>query len=159
MWLMLLMWPLYEIALFAPTAVLSLAFLALASAAGGAAYGPALAAIQTVLPAAARARGAALNGFVANLIGIGGGPLVVGALSDHLAPTLGEADALQHALAIALSAGLVGVVFLMLAHRAFVRWIHGPSMVDQTAEAGTGDDFAARSRGASSPRDPSQTDA
>ena len=129
--LMLLMWPLYEMAIFAPTAGLSLVAVAFASAAGGAAYGPALAAMQTVLPAAARARGAALNGFVANLVGIGGGPLVVGVLSDYLAPTLGEAGALQYALAIAVSAGLVGVVFMLLAHRAFTRWIRGPGIAEQ----------------------------
>lgn len=125
-WLLLLMWPLYELAIYAPTGGMALALVAVVAALGGAAYGPALAALQTALPAAVRAKGAALNGFVGSLVGIGCGPLLVGVLSDHFAPTLGEAAALQRGLAIAVCAGPIGVVFMGLAHRAFVR-DHAPA--------------------------------
>jgi predicted MFS family arabinose efflux permease len=120
-WLLFLMWPLYELAIYAPSGEQALIIVALVAAVGGAAYGPALAALQTALPANARAKGAALNGFVGSLVGIGGGPLAVGMLSDHFAPALGEAAALQQGLAIAVCAGLFGVVFMALAHQAFMR--------------------------------------
>lgn len=116
---MCLLWPLYQIAIFAPTPGLSLILVALVAAVGGAAVGPALAAMQTVLPAAICAKGAAFNGFVGSLIGIGGAPLLVGAVSDHYSSALGPAHALQRGLAVAVTAGLVGVVLMWFAHRKF----------------------------------------
>jgi predicted MFS family arabinose efflux permease len=120
-WLLLAAWPLYELAIYAPDATISLAVLCLVSTLIGAAVGPVLAAYQTTLPPAMRATGAALLGFVGSLIGVGGGPLLVGVLSDHYAPLLGSAAALQRALAISVCAGGLGWALLMLAHRAFAR--------------------------------------
>jgi predicted MFS family arabinose efflux permease len=119
--LLLLMWPLYELAIYAPSGGQAVILVGLVAAVGGAAYGPALAALQTALPAAVRAKGAALNGFVGSLVGMGGGPLVVGMLSDHFSPALGAAGGLQRGLGIAVCVGLLGVVFMGFAHRAFVR--------------------------------------
>jgi predicted MFS family arabinose efflux permease len=117
--LMLLLCPLYELTLHASSARGALVLVTVAAAIGGAAFGPILAAMQFALPAAIRAKGAALNGFIGSLIGMGGGPLLVGVLSDHYAPTLGAAAALQRGLAIAVMAALLGVVLIWLAHRRF----------------------------------------
>lgn len=58
---------------------------------------PALAVVQNVVPPNARSASAALLLLVLNLIGLGGGPLFVGVLSDGLKPRFG-ADSLQLAL-------------------------------------------------------------
>ena len=60
--------------------------------------GPGLAATQTLTPPASRAAVAAIIGFFNNLIGIGLGPLAVGALSDFLRQSHSEGEALRLAL-------------------------------------------------------------
>ncbi|MBL8265279.1 spinster family MFS transporter [Steroidobacter sp.] len=67
--------------------------------------GPCVATIQTLAPTKIRARAAAIQLFVGNLIGLGLGPQVVGIASDLLAPVAGR-DSLRYALA----AGAVGSV-------------------------------------------------
>ena len=59
---------------------------------------PALALLQNRTPPEHRATASAVLLFLINLIGIGGGPVFVGAISDHLTPTLGSAVALGTAL-------------------------------------------------------------
>ena len=119
-WLLLAMWPLYEVALFVPSASASLAMLTLMAAIGGTAYGPVLAAVQSTLSPATRAKGAAVNGFFGSLIGIGCGPLVVGLLSDFFAASMGEGESLKTALAIAVCAAPIGTLFLIFGHRAAI---------------------------------------
>ena len=58
---------------------------------------PALALLQNRTPARFRATTSAMLLFVINLVGLGCGPLLVGAISDRLTPTYG-ADALGYAL-------------------------------------------------------------
>jgi len=127
---MCLLWPLYQAAIFTPLPKVSLAFVALAAAVGGMALGPALAAMQMALPASIRAKGAAFNGFVGSLIGIGGAPLLVGAVSDHFTPELGPALALQRGLAVAVTAGSAGAALMWLAHRRFSDFIRTSSNPD-----------------------------
>lgn len=76
-----------------------LAFAALAVAAIGAASvnGPLFAATQTLVPPHMRAMSIAIVLFFSNLIGMGFGPLLAGALSDALRETLGE-QSLRYAL-------------------------------------------------------------
>jgi predicted MFS family arabinose efflux permease len=85
--------------LYAPTAQLALA----ANLAGpflGAMYlGPVFAMGQSLAPPHLRARSSAALLFVINLIGLGLGPWLAGALSDRLAPTQGAAS-IRTALAI-----------------------------------------------------------
>jgi len=59
--------------------------------------GPLFATIQTLVPARMRALSIALIYLCANLVGLGLGPLVAGALSDALRPWLGE-ESLRYAL-------------------------------------------------------------
>lgn len=51
--------------------------------------GPAIAVAHLLVPASMRALTSAILFLVLNLIGLGFGPLVVGIISDLLAPTLG----------------------------------------------------------------------
>jgi MFS family permease len=70
---------------------------ALAVFGGGMGSGPIFAATQTLVPPRMRAMSVALVLFFSNLIGLGLGPLAVGALSDALRPLLGE-ESLRYAL-------------------------------------------------------------
>jgi MFS family permease len=92
--------------LFAPAWPAALAFVAVTSVLAIVYLPAALAVIQNAVPPARRATAGALLLFVLNLVGLGGGPLYVGMLSDHLRPRLGV-HALQWALV-----GLVPVFVL-----------------------------------------------
>ncbi len=80
-------WPM-ALALIIPPSALGTAYLA-----------PALAMIQNAVPSERRGAASALLLFVLNLIGLGGGPLFVGAMSDHFTATNGV-----HALKLAILA-------------------------------------------------------
>ena len=70
----------------------------------------------SVAPSHMRAPASAVQLFIANLIGLGLGPLAVGALSDSLAASLGVAEGLRWALVIASLGGIVaGILFWMAA--------------------------------------------
>jgi MFS family permease len=75
------------------------AFLALHVVALNCANAPLLSTIQTIVPGRMRATAFALIFLFANLVGMGLGPLAVGALSDMLSPSLG-AESLRMALLI-----------------------------------------------------------
>ena len=102
MWLpglaLLLATPCTVTAAFAPTIV------TLFAASSGEAFfrtitlAPAAATLQRLAPNAARARAAATAGVVGTLVGLGLGPAIVGAISDGLAPRVGD-EALQYGLA------------------------------------------------------------
>jgi MFS transporter, Spinster family, sphingosine-1-phosphate transporter len=71
--------------------------------------GPLFATIQTLVPDRMRAMSVALTYFVANLIGMGLGPLAAGALSDALQPLFGE-ESLRYAL-LAMCPGYFGTAW------------------------------------------------
>jgi MFS family permease len=81
------------------------ALLGVAALIGATGNGPLFAAIQTLVPPRMRATSVALIYLVANLIGVGFGPLVAGFLSDALRPFVGE-ESLRYAL-LALCPGYV----------------------------------------------------
>ncbi len=68
--------------------------------------GPTYAAIQNLAPEQKRTQASALFLFMFNLVGLGFGPLVIGILSDVLAPGMGT-ESLRYAMAL----GLLAVVF------------------------------------------------
>ncbi|MCW6533462.1 spinster family MFS transporter [Sphingomonas lycopersici] len=78
--------------------------------------GPCIATIQTITPPAMRARAAAIQLFVGNLIGLGLGPLVIGVLSDLLRPLLG-ADSLRYAMFAGVAAAFASIPFYLIAAR------------------------------------------
>jgi MFS family permease len=63
-----------------------------------------------------RATAAAVMLFIVNIVGAGLGPLIVGAVSDYLAPQYGEAS-IRYALVCSLMIGAVGTLILLLAGR------------------------------------------
>ena len=68
-----------------------------------------LSSLQSVLPPAIRGMGVAMLMLAVNLVGAGAGPLLVGMLSDYLAPTFGS-DSLRYAMAASISVMGWGVV-------------------------------------------------
>lgn len=79
-----------------------------------------------------RASASAVLLFVINMIGLGLGPLVVGALSDAYIPVFGD-DNLRFAMLTALTMGTSGVFFLWMAHRTLL----GDSSKTEAALTGT----------------------
>jgi len=85
-------------------------------------YGPAYAASQSLVSPRTRATAAAITLFVANLVGLGCGPLFVGALSDILSGPfgLGSAEGVKYALLIG-SLGLLVAAALFWNARNHIR--------------------------------------
>lgn len=113
--------PLYELAIFAPTSTQALIMVMIVNIVGGVSFGPLLTAIQTVVTPNMRASASAFVGFAASLVGVGGGPFIVGVLSDYFATTMGSADGLKWALAIVVSATLYSIVHFVLLIRCYAK--------------------------------------
>lgn len=121
----------YVLALFSPSKTMTLILLLLASVLTTLGVGPIFAALQSVIPPQRRATGAAIYGLVSSLLGIGGAPLLIGLISDGLAPTVGSTTGLQYAIALAMLAALPLLYCLMAArhrlsadqHRASISWV------------------------------------
>ena len=77
---------------------------------------PTWAMFQALAPPHMRTLSSALNMFVSNLVGLGAGPLVVGALNDLLAPRFGE-ESIRYTLAMVLVVGVLGASLLWEAAR------------------------------------------
>ena len=82
--------------------------------------GPTLALIQTLSPVPMRAVAAAIKMLCLNLVGMGLGPLIVGALSDGLTDAFGQAS-LRVALSITVTMGLWSALHFWLCGRALAR--------------------------------------
>jgi MFS family permease len=74
----------------APGRYFSLALIGLSTLSATTCYGPVYGTIQTLVPERMRATAIALIYLVSNLVGMGLGPLAMGALSDALRPWVGE---------------------------------------------------------------------
>ena len=86
--------------------------------------GPVLAAVQHLVPAHMRATASASFLLINNLIGLGLGSWAIGALSKHLTPTYGAADALRYAIAAGLCLYLVAGALMALASRRLAKdWV------------------------------------
>lgn len=110
--------PLWLAVYLAPTAKLALILMVLPGSLFGAAVGPSFAMVQELVDPRRRALGAALFLCVTNLVA-GLGPLLVGLLSDLLAPTAGP-EALRRALVMAVPLGLWAAAHYAVAARALV---------------------------------------
>jgi len=95
-----------------PNPYVAFALMALAAFGSAATIGPVFATIQTLVPARMRAVSIALIYLIANLIGLGLGPLVTGALSDTFRPVVGE-ESLRYAL-LTLCPGYLWVAWHLL---------------------------------------------
>jgi MFS family permease len=78
--------------------------------------GPAIAVAHLLVPASLRALTSAVLFLVLNLIGLGFGPLVVGIISDFLAPTLGN-ESLRWAISCIVVVGAAASVLFFTAAR------------------------------------------
>ena len=78
--------------------------------------GPTYAMTQSVAPPPTRALAAAIVVFAINLIGMGLGPVVVGALNDALAPRFGL-EAVRYSLMVAAVPHTLAALFNVLAAR------------------------------------------
>jgi len=116
---MILSFPLYELAVFAPSPWVAIWLVFAVNVIGGMAFGPVVAAILSVVRPENRATGSSIYGFAASIIGIGAAPFIVGVLSDWLSPRLGGATALQYALALTIPLAMAGAACYWLASRNF----------------------------------------
>lgn len=111
--------PIYVVAILSPSATFALGCLFFGSVLGTLWYGPVYATAQTIVPPQMRATAAAVLLFVINLVGLGLGPLAVGALSDWLAIGfgLGEAEGVRYALMISALAGVIAFALFWFARK------------------------------------------
>jgi hypothetical protein len=80
--------------------------------------GPVNAAIVNLVSPLERASAAALTMIVIHLLGDVPSPILIGSVSDHLEPRLGEAGALAHAVLMVPAAILIaGIIWLLAARR------------------------------------------
>ena len=118
-WASLLVIPIFILAMLAPSATIAIPIFAITAILGTLWYGPVYATAQSIAPAHMRAVTAAILLFVINLVGLGLGPLAVGALSDFLNVGMGygKAEGLRWALIISACAGVIAFVCFWMARR------------------------------------------
>lgn len=114
--------PLYALSVITPSVPTSLAFLAPAGFLSLVYVGPALAATHGIAGVSLRATGVALTLFVSNLLGIGGGALLVGMVSDAFAAAE-PAVSLRYGLVAVLIANIPAAIgYLMAAGSVREEW-------------------------------------
>jgi len=115
--------PVYTAAILVDSAIVGLALLAFNQFLASTWYGPVYGSAQTIAPLHMRATASAVLLFIINLVGLGLGPLGVGALSDWLNTGLGlgSADGVRWALIVAALFGIVAFAGFWLASRTFSR--------------------------------------
>lgn len=109
--------PPFYLSMTTPSLTVALAALAVSSLISNLHYGPAISATLSVAPPRMRAPASAIQLFISNLIGLGLGPLAVGALSDVLAAQYGAAEGLRWSIIWFSMGGLVAGVLFWLAAR------------------------------------------
>jgi MFS family permease len=100
--------PLYVILAYAPGHILNTLYL-----------GPCIAICHTLVSPAMRASASAVLLFVINMIGLGLGPLFVGALSDAYSARFGDEN-LRYAMITSLTLGTSGLFFFWKAQKALL---------------------------------------
>jgi predicted MFS family arabinose efflux permease len=111
--------PFFVAGMLVEGALASLALLAIPTALNSLWYGPIYAAVQGIAGPQLRATAVAIMLFIVNMIGLGLGPLAVGALSDYLATAqgMGAAEGLRWAILVSSGFGLVTVALFFLGRR------------------------------------------
>jgi predicted MFS family arabinose efflux permease len=97
--------------IWAPTWPIALMFLAIPALLNNMYLAPALAVVQNAVPPGQRTMAGAILLFVLNLIGLGGGPLFLGRVSDMAKPRFGD-----HSLLVGYAALAPVVVIAIVAH-------------------------------------------
>jgi MFS family permease len=111
--------PIYIFAVTMADPVLAIFILAINAVLATLWYGPVYATAQSIVPPHLRATAAAILLLVINLIGLGLGPVAVGALSDVLATYggLGKAEGIRWALILSTLFGVAAFIFFWLARK------------------------------------------
>lgn len=113
----LLVIPFYFLAYLADSAVIGLLMLIPLHLMGSLWYGPVYASGQSLVPANMRATSASILIFIINMVGLGGGALFVGALSDwfNVGWGLGKSDGVRWALIVSGCFGVVSAALFWIA--------------------------------------------
>jgi MFS family permease len=106
-------------ALFIQNTSWALFFLGACALLQGLYLGPSIAVAHSLVPAEMRALTSAILFFVLNLVGLGFGPLVVGLISDALAPSLGT-ESLRWAMSIVLPMSIASALLFFRAAQKLV---------------------------------------
>ena len=114
---MLLTFPLIATVLFAPSVQVAFVAHVLSTFFGSMPNGPLMAMIQNELPRERRVIGASVFLLTLTLLGAGGGPLLIGVLSDAFAASMGQAS-LRWAILIVKLLGL-----LLFLHMGYAWWL------------------------------------
>lgn len=111
--------PFYIYGMTTPSMTTAMAVLAIPTFLNSMWYGPVYGSVQGLVRPQTRATAAAVILFIINLIGLGFGPLAVGALSDFYADGLhmGEGEGIRWALMTSASSMLVAAVLFWIARR------------------------------------------
>ena len=109
--------PFFCAAMMADSAVLALILLIPSNLLGSLWYGPVYASAQSLVPPNMRATSASITIFIINMLGLGGGALVVGALSDffNTGMGLGKGDGIRWALIVSAGFGVIAAGFFWTA--------------------------------------------
>ncbi len=83
-------------------------------------FAPTIAITHTLVPANMRAVASSILLFILNIIGLGGGPLATGVLSDWLRPSMGN-ESLRYAMAVVVCAGLIAGLLYYLAGKSVAK--------------------------------------
>ena len=106
--------PFFIFGVLSPTLWVAAVVLVVPTGLGLAWLGPILSAVQHVVPPTMRATGSAVFLFIANLIGLGFGIPIVGAISDALAAAYGE-NSLRYAIVVGSAFYVVAAIFFFFA--------------------------------------------
>jgi len=115
--------PIFAVVMLSQDAGVAIAVYTLNGILGALWYGPVYATAQSIVPAHMRASASAVLLFVLNLIGLGLGPLAVGALSDVLGVYggLGQAEGVRWSLILSSLTGVLAFVFFWMARSSIER--------------------------------------
>jgi MFS family permease len=97
--------------IWAPTWQIALAFIAIPAFLNNMYLAPALAVVQNAVPPGQRTMAGAILLFVLNLIGLGGGPIFLGKVSDMAKPRFGD-----HSLLVGYAALAPVIVIAIICH-------------------------------------------
>lgn len=111
--------PFFVTAMMVDSAVMALLFLIPSYLLGALWYGPVYASAQGLVPPQMRATSASIVLFIINMMGLGFGAVVVGALSDYFnkGMGLGSAEGVRWALIVSAFFGLISALLFFLARR------------------------------------------
>ena len=116
-----LAWPLHLLAFSTPNVTIMFVSLFIAVVLLSGVVPSQYAALHMVCGSARRATSIAIALLLINLVGLGLGPIVTGALSDHFAASLGPAEGLRRALLIVLTVFVPSAGLMLLAQPHFTR--------------------------------------